>query len=230
MGGVISHTYPNGDSRPIVFASRTLSVAEKSYSQLDKEGAAIIFCLKKFNDYLFGRFFTLLCDNKALVHIFGSKKGIPLYAAGRLQRWSIILSNYNYEIKYIASEKNHADALSRLPLKSTLETKYDYSHIFYLEENLPIDYKKIAIFTKKDLILNVIYKYCLHGWPEKGEILEKCEQYYIKRDELHLEHGCILWGYRVVVPEKLRTMLLEQIHLSHLGITKCKAMARSYFW
>lgn len=230
LGGVISHTYPNGDSRPIAYASRTLTEAEKAYSQLDKEGAAIIFSLKKFHDYLFGRFFTLLCDNKVLVNIFGSKKGIPIYAASRLQRWSVILGTYNYEIKFIKSEKNIADALSRLPLRTKKEENFDYSHIFYLEENLPIDYKKIALYTKKDPVLNIIFGYCLHGWPEKNEISDKFLNFYFKRDQMHLEHGCILWGYRVVVPEKLKSYLLNEIHLSHMGINKCKAMARSYFW
>lgn len=36
-----------------------------------------------------------------------------------------------------------------------------------------------------------------------------------------------MWGYRVIIPEKLYTNVL---HSSHLGIVKCKAIARSYLW
>ena len=43
IGAVLSHTLPNGSERPIAYASRTLGPAEKCYSQLDKEGLAIVF-------------------------------------------------------------------------------------------------------------------------------------------------------------------------------------------
>lgn len=229
VGGVISHILPNGDIRPIAYASRSLSDSEKLYSQLDREGLAIIFCLKKFHDYLYARFFTLLCDHKALINIFGEKKGIPQYAASRLQRWSIILSTYNYEIKYVKSENNYADALSRLPLTNKTELEPDFAHILYVSENLPIDYKKIAQYTRNDPILNKVRGYCLHGWPE-NKIEEQYKVFYNKKDQLHLEQGCILWGFRIIIPKKLQLKILEQIHLTHMGISKCKAMARSYIW
>ena len=47
--------------------------------------------------------------------ILGSKKGVPTHSANRLQRWSVILLNYNFKIQYMPSKKiAHADGLSRL--------------------------------------------------------------------------------------------------------------------
>lgn len=54
--------------------------------------------------------------------------------------------------------------------------------------------------------------------------------YCNKELELSVERGCVLWGYRVVIPHTLRKVVLRQLHESHLGIVKTKAMARSYVW
>ena len=39
----MSHIIEDGSEHPVGFVSRTMNVAEKNYSQLDKEGAAVIF-------------------------------------------------------------------------------------------------------------------------------------------------------------------------------------------
>lgn len=64
LGAVLSHHMPNGEERPIAFASRTLSPAERNYSQLEKEALSIFFGIKKFHQYIYGRSFTLLTDHK----------------------------------------------------------------------------------------------------------------------------------------------------------------------
>ncbi len=43
------------------------------------------------------------------------------------------------------------------------------------------------------------------------------------------EGGCLLWGIRVIIPEKLQPKLLQELHRDHPGITRMKAVARSYF-
>ncbi|XP_059053034.1 uncharacterized protein K02A2.6-like, partial [Achroia grisella] len=50
------------------------------------------------------------------------------------------------------------------------------------------------------------------------------------REELSVHSDCILWGNRVVVPEKMRSYILEELHRNHDGIVISKALARSYFW
>lgn len=189
--------------------------------------------MKKFHEYLFGNKFFLYTDHKPLVAIFGEKRGIPQLAASRLQRWSIILSAYQYEIKYINSVKNCvADALSRLHQSRSSNIKNDFGHILYVEEALPINYKLIATETQRDPILNRVYFYCYTGWPQNIHMIsEELKPYYYRREQLHLEHGCILWGVRIVVPPRFREAILNEIHSSHLGMNKCKSIARSYcYW
>ena len=88
VGAVLSHLYEDGSERPIAYASRTLSKssAKRYYAQIEKEGLALIFIVKKFHKFVYGQHFTLVMDHKPLMVIMGSKRWLPALAAARLQR------------------------------------------------------------------------------------------------------------------------------------------------
>jgi hypothetical protein len=52
--------FPDGKERPIAFASRSLNQAEKNYAQINKEALALIWGVKKFHHYIYGRKFMLI--------------------------------------------------------------------------------------------------------------------------------------------------------------------------
>ena len=231
LGAVIMHVYPNGTRRPIAYASRTLNEHEKRYGQIDKEALAIMFGLKRFHLYLYGRHFTILTDHKPLERIFGPKTAIPSLAAMRLQRWAIILAAFNYSIKFVPSKQNAvADALSRLPLPSSTGGE---SSIFKVEERLidclPITYKEISHATRVDPVLSRVLEFVRSGWPKHVEDL-RLKPFFHRRYELSIEQDCLLWGLRVVIPTRYQKDLLEELHVGHPGIVRMKEVARSYLW
>ena len=103
----------SGAEKPIAFGSRTLSAAEKKYSQLDKEALSIIFGVKSFQQYLQGRHFTIMSDHKPLEYLLGENKPIPVLASARIKRWALILSAHDYEIQFRPGQQHgNADVLS----------------------------------------------------------------------------------------------------------------------
>ena len=56
LGAVILYK-EDGKLKPIQYVSKTLLPAEMKYSQIEKEGLAIIFAIKKFHKYVHGREF-----------------------------------------------------------------------------------------------------------------------------------------------------------------------------
>ena len=100
VGAVLSHVMDNGEERPIAFVSRSLTKSETNYAQLEKEALAMIFGVKKFHKYLYGRSFTLVTDHRPLVTILGPTKAVPPIVAARMQRWALILQAYSYDVEY----------------------------------------------------------------------------------------------------------------------------------
>ena len=45
-----------------------------------------------------------------------------------------------------------------------------------------------------------------------------------------LEGGSVFWGIRVVIPERLRSQVLAELHHGHPGVVNMKAVARSHLW
>ena len=222
-GAVLSHQI-DGQFRPVAFASCTLTQAQQNYSQLEKEAFSIIFGLKRFRQYLYGRSFTSLTDHRPLLTLFGPQRPVAAHAAARLQRWALILASYNYKIEY-RNTVAHADAdgMSRLPLPQTWSPRCENIECFFLEH---VTSHMIKRETQVDPVSSKVYSYVISGWPSVVD--PTMVSFKNKRDELTTQHGCILWGTRVVVPPFLQEKVLYELHETHPGISLMKALARLY--
>ena len=228
VGAVLSHRYSNEEEKPIAFASRSLGAAEKKYSQLEKEGLAIVFGVKKFHQYLYGRRFTILSDHKPLQHIFKETSAIPPLVSARIQRWALLLGGYDYTISFKPGEQNaNADMLSRLP-SSPPPTQIPTSPeiVYLLEEVLdasPITSAHIKRWTAKDPTLTKVQEALVTGRREKLAV----KPFHHCWLELSVEQGCVLRGSRVVIPAG-RKAVMDVLHEGHPGGTRIKALSQSF--
>ncbi|XP_065190696.1 uncharacterized protein K02A2.6-like [Sycon ciliatum] len=231
IGAVLSHVV-NGEEHPVIFASRTLSSAERNYAQIEKEGLAMVFAVKRFHKYLYGQSFTLQTDHKPLLGLFSECRPVPAMASGRIQRWALMLANYDYELQYKPGKSNgNADGLSRLPAPTPefqvpvpAETVLSMTVL----DGTPVTSSSVAQWSRRDPVLALVLKYVQEGWP--NDVHSDYQAYYRRRSELSIIDGCLLLGSRVVIPPQGREKLLEELHFSHPGITRMKSLARSYVW
>ena len=233
IGAVLSHRTADGSERPVAFASRTLSDAERRYSQIEKEGLACVFGVKHFHMYLYGRHFYLQTDHKPLTALFGETRAVPQQASGRIQRWALILAAYQYSLEFRPTGRHgNADAMSRLPLPVSPGSVPVPMEVVLLVEALrdsPISADQIRAWTIKDPLLSKVVRYTLEGWPTV-ETQSELKPYWHRRCELSVEGGCLLWGCRVVVPLPGRTQVLLELHAAHPGVSRMKALARMFCW
>ena len=199
---VLAHRLPDGTEQPIGYASRSLSPSEQNYSQLEKEGLSCVFGVKKFHSYLFGRSFELVTDHKPLLALLSEHRGTSPQASTRIRRWSLLLSMYEYTLKFRRTEAHgNADTLSRLPLPvvpAKTETPPELVLLMEHLEDSPVTADHIRVWTRRDPSLFSVVQCLRQGWPMQSS--PELHPFLSKKSELSLYQGCVLWGSRVVVP------------------------------
>ena len=115
LGAVLSQQDSLGREYMVACCSRSLNKHESNYSSYKGECLAAVWAVKLFRHFLHGRHFTLVTDHEPLKWLMSSST-----LEGAHARWASMLQEYDFTIVHRpGSENANADALSRLPLKSS---------------------------------------------------------------------------------------------------------------
>jgi len=110
VGCVLLQEQLTGPDRPIGYWSRSLTSAEAAYDTTERECLAVVWAVTMLEPYLQGTRFTIRTDHEALRWILTMTD-----AKGKLERWRLRLSAFDYDVVHLPGVKHQAaDALSRL--------------------------------------------------------------------------------------------------------------------
>lgn len=229
VGAVLSHVFPDGSERPIQYASQTLNETQRKYKQVDREAYAIIFGIRRFHQYLYGRKFVLYTDNDPVKQIFSETKELPTMSALRMQHYATFLQSFDYTIKFRPTKQHYnADAFSRLPINvKTPDNFVDETDVLEINiiETLPLTVEDLARATAADSSVKVLFQGLKNGKTVEGK-----DRFGIDQSEVSSQQGCIMRNIRVYVPPELRPKVLNELHSTHFGSTRLKSLARGYVW
>ncbi|TPX45345.1 hypothetical protein SeMB42_g04060 [Synchytrium endobioticum] len=110
IGAILCQEDANRKERVIAYASRKLTPLELKWHTQEKEALAIVWACSMFRHYLIGDPFVIESDH-------GSLQWLNTATKGRLARWAMSMSEYDYQIRHRSGKRNaNADALSRAPI------------------------------------------------------------------------------------------------------------------
>ena len=231
IGGVLMQ-----EGKAVCFTSHTLNDAEKQYAHIEKECLAIVTCMRKWHQYLFGKQNIIVhTDHQPLETIFKKPLG---NAPRRLQRMMLQLQQYSFEVR---KELYIADRLSRAPLEKIGSLELETDVVFRVElsemdlkPTMMSDetFKKVQDETKKDPTLKQLVEVVRSGWPVDKSMLSPClRPFWSFKEEITVYKEVLLKSHQVIIPLVLRKEMLKKIHKSHQGPDSSIRRAREVlFW
>ena len=129
-----------------------------------------------------------------------------------------------------------SDALSRSPLKHFCKTDENLqadcdAYVNLILNSLPATDKRLKQLQQaqeEDETCKLLFQFCKEGWPSK--LHGPVKQFKSCSAELSIHNGLLLRGTRIVIPQSMRTEILQKLHSGHQGITKCRERAKQSVW
>lgn len=225
--GAVLIQFKGDVSRIIAYANRSLTAVEQNYAQGEKEALASVWAVERFHHFLFGRYFELVTDHKALETLFAPKSK----PCARIERWVIRLMSYKFNVVYKPGKTNIADPLSRLIKQINTQTNESSATEHYIQwilsyaEPKAIKLNEIEAHSDKDdEILAVKIAIETDEWPNN------IVSYKMFKNELCFSGNILLRNTRIVMPKSLREQTLQLAHEGHPGMSVMKRRIRAKVW
>jgi len=231
LGAYIEQYDDNNILHPVGYASRKLLNSEKTYSSTTLELLGLCFGITYFREYLWGRKFTVFCDNISLQYYNNLK--IPSATIARL---TLKLLDFDFKIIYKRGKENKvADALSRNSINN-INNLSDFTNINENNTNPFTNAYDIKQKQDNDTFCGEIKK-ALNNIDVSTNIKRKSRQFTIENDLLYYKRYTPPKGYTLilVIPKSLTTEILKSYHDSptggHTGISRTiHKIQNKYYW
>ena len=233
------------EHEPLAFLSGVFKGAASRWAIPDKEAYAIWHSVQRLTHFLVRRGgFHIFTDHRNLQYIFnpaGAATSISKPSADRLERWALLLRNYDYSIQHIPGEENHwGDLLSRWgnPGGQKLVAAREGLRAVTLRVGRDRIYdtaRHIAGRTRASA--GQQQKHDVEAWPTLEEVRRAQEEEKGEENDqdLVLAHGMLRKGEAIWVPQvgNLRKRILVVAHAGaggHRGIKATQQLLESQFW
>jgi hypothetical protein len=226
IGSALCQPDENGKDHPIAFASKQFTNVECNYTITERECLAMVFSVKKFKHYLLMNLVVFFVDHMALKYIVNKPN-----LSGRLARWVLLLTEFDYIIKYKPrSLHKQADHLSQLSIElGTVEINDNFpnANLFSIGV-VPTWYEHIVEFLRTQQLPEGLSK------NERRKVRVNNTHFALILGKLYckgvngLLRRCLTYGEVLAI--------LEACHDSACGghflgqLTTQKALRAGYFW
>ncbi|CAB0036640.1 unnamed protein product, partial [Trichogramma brassicae] len=214
VGAVLTQEQQDGE-HPIVYASRSLTGAERNYSTTEKECLAVLWSIRKVRPYIEGYRFVVITDHSALKWLRNLKD-----PTGRLARWALEMQQqWDFVIEHRKGALHHLpDALSR---------------VFTDEDG------EVRVCSTAEIVdewyLRMLEEVEKHPARYPQWRVDEGRLYRFKRNSLLDPVAGREGDWKLVVPEEWKERILRDSHnepaTGHLGVEKTyDRVAQEYFW
>ena len=146
--------------RPMYYASRKLSKAERNYSTTEREALKMAYSVTKYQHYLLGRKFSFHMDHSALIYLV-SKVSLT----GKIARWTLLLQEFEFDIYHRPGAQHAvADYLSRLEsgeARDEVQDEFPDAELFRVTAELVTD----STVAEEDKWLTDMHQFLSTGLP-----------------------------------------------------------------
>ena len=154
-------------------------------------------------------------------------------------RFRLSLTRFDYKITHVPGKLLYtADTLSRAPVTPAkeLDKREERETELFAQtviSYLPADEDRLDVYRKaqqEDATCSQLITFVTQGWPARHRIKGNLIRYWTERGEISVHKDLLLYGSRLLVPQRLRRETLQKIHRGHQGIRKCRHRVLSAVW